>query len=508
MTSLALAVPKAADRTLAQALVIAGAILASMLFIFYSAVIAVALPQISGNTGASADEGVWILDAFLLASVIAIPVAPWLQTRFGRRRIVLIALVGFGVSTLLCGLADSPAELMTLRFAQGAFGGLLAPLSQAILRDSLPSSQLHFGQMLFGISVGVGGSLAPYFGGLIADDLSWQSIFFVGIPPIAAATIVFALLLKDHAAQRRVPFDLVGLTLLVVFLSALLDVLVEGERWDWFDDVHNVEAAILAVTGCIAFIVWELRSAHPVVDLRVLQRGNVAAGSFLAAAFGFGLYGLYVIEPDSTQVTLGLTATLSGVLVMVQNLAGTAVMPPISSLLSQARVTPRTVLAAGFAVLGAGCFMIANATATTADFGTFIVPMLVAGIGSMLVFTPLPAVVIGGLRSPADVATAAAFFNVSRILGGALGIAMIGTVTDQRFAYHQSVLAASVTLARPVVAAVAREPGKVMQLAGLVAAQSQALAEADAFRVIGVIAFLSLPFVLCLKRPRAEAHGA
>jgi MFS transporter, DHA2 family, multidrug resistance protein len=477
-----------------------------MLFIFYSAVIAVALPQISGNTGASADEGVWILDAFLLASVIAIPVAPWLQTRFGRRRVVLTALAGFGVSTLLCGIAGSPAELITLRFAQGAFGGLLAPLSQAILRDSLPSTRMQFGQMLFGVSVGVGGSLAPYLGGLIADDLSWQSIFFVGIAPIVAATIVFALLLKEQAAPRKVPFDAVGVALLIVFLSALLDVLVEGERWDWFDDVHNVEAAIIAVAGCIAFVVWELRTAHPVVELRVLGQGNVATGSFLAAVFGFGLYGLYLIEPDSTQVTVGLTATLSGVLVMVQNLAGTAVMPPISSLLSKSLLTPRTVLAAGFAVLGAGCFMIANATATSADFGLFLVPMLVAGVGSMLVFTPLPAVVIGDLRSAAQIATAAAFFNVSRILGGSLGIAMIGSVTDRRFAFHQSVLAASVTLARPALAALAHGPGGVVQLAGLVSAQSQALAEADAFRVIGAIAFLSLPFVLLLKRPRVEAQ--
>ena len=166
------------------ALVIAAAILASMIFIFYSAVIAVALPQIAGNIGASQDEGVWILDAFLLSSVIAIPVAPWLQTRFGQRRIVLIALCGLGLSTLLCGLASSPVELIALRFAQGAFGGALAPLTQAIIRDSLPSAQLHFGQMLFGVSVGVGGSLAPYLGGLIADDLSWQSIFFSACPPL------------------------------------------------------------------------------------------------------------------------------------------------------------------------------------------------------------------------------------------------------------------------------------------------------------------------------------
>ena len=311
------------------------------------------------------------------------------------------------------------------------------------------------------------------------------------------------MLLNERTAPQRVKLDVVGLTLLIVFLSSLLDVLVEGERWDWFDDVHIVEAAIVAALGFAAFVMWEMRSAQPIVNLRVLQRGNVAAGSFLAAVFGFGLYGLYVIEPESTQMTVGLTATLSGVLVMIQNLAGTAIMPPISSLLSNARVTPRIVLAAGFAVLAWGSFMIASVTATSADFGLYIIPMLVAGVGSMLVFTPLPAVVIGGLHARAEIATAAAFFNVSRILGGALGIAMIESLSDRRFAFHQSILAAGATLARPAFAAISVKPEALASIAALISGQSRALAEADAFRVIGMLALLSMPFVLCLKRPRA-----
>ena len=272
------------------------------------------------------------------------------------------------------------------------------------------------------------------------------------VAPIAASAILLAPILHDRILPKNVPLDVVGLLSLVAALSSLLYVLVEGERWDWFDDSLNVAAALVATVGFVVFVVWELRTPHPLVDLRVLKRGNVAAGSFLAGVFGFGLYGLFLIEPYSTQLTIGLTATLSGVLVMLQNLVGTAIMPPVSRLMARGVVSPRVVLGAGFGLMGIGCLMTAGVTTTATDFSTLVLPFLLTGVGIMLVMTPLPSIVIGGLHGPAEVTTAASFFNVVRILGGSVGIAMIQNVADIRFAFHQSALASTVTLARPSVA--------------------------------------------------------
>jgi len=480
--------------------IVASVIAASALFIFYSSVVAVAYPQITGNLGASGDEGTWIIDAFLLSAVIAIPLAPWLQARLGRRRYATLATAGFAATTLFCGLATSPAMLIALRFAQGAFGGGLAPLAQAILRDTLPAKDLHRGQALFAVSVTFGGALAPYLGGLIADDLSWPWIFYAGVPVATAASVILARLLIDPGPPEPRPLDIVGLVLLVVALSSLLYLLVEGERWDWLDDGHNLVAAVLAIGGVVAFLLWSLKARWPIVDLRVMRRGNTAVACVLAAVFGFGLYGLFVLEPLSTQSVIGLTATLSGVLVTVQNLVQTALLIPITSLLAAKRVGPRLVLAVGFLAFAFANMTIAGATTTTADFGALLVPMVLGGIGPALIFAPLPAIAVEGLRGPHDVSTAAALFNLSRILGGSVGVALVQALVDRRYAFHEDVLAGAVTTRAPaVVAFLGAGHQSLERLSGIIVAQSNALADADGFRAIALVAACSVPFVLLLR---------
>src|SRR5579872_7212636 len=229
-------------------LIVVGVMSATLLQVLDATIVNVALPTIQGNLGANFDSGAWIITGYIIAAVIVIPLTPWLQQVFGRRQYYVAAIIGFTLTSALCGLATSLNALIAFRVLQGLCGGGLISTGQAIMRDTFTTRELGKSQALVSIGAIVGPSIGPTLGGVLTDSLSWNWIFYVNIIPGIVSAILCAMLLRNPARHGKPSIDGVGLGLMALGLGALQYVLDEGERYDWFSDAN------IFATACTSLV--------------------------------------------------------------------------------------------------------------------------------------------------------------------------------------------------------------------------------------------------------------
>jgi DHA2 family multidrug resistance protein len=489
-----------------RTIVVIAVMCAALMQTLDSTIINVALPYIQGNLGATIDQATWVATGFIVANVIVIPLTPWLSRRLGRRRYFALSIVGFTVASVACGLAPSLGLLILARVVQGAFGGGLLAVAQPILIDTFPHDQLGTSQGIFTIGAVFGPALGPALGGVLTDNLDWRWVFFINVPFGVIALVLVMLYLRDPQDAEQLPLDLFGIVLLAVGVGCVQYVLDEGQRNDWFSDPGIVAAAVAGVAGYAGFVVWEVYGTHtPIVKLSVFQNRSVAVGSVIAIVLGVPLFGATLILPQYVSSLLGFTATLSGTLILVRAVP-IALVTPIAGLLVQSgKLDPRAMLCMGVAVTGAGTIWQAYTTTSGADFSTFVVPLVVQGIGCGMLFVPLLFSVLGAVKNREDSSAVSAFINLFFQLGGSIAAATLVTLLDQRQALHMDTLSGLETLSRVPVRE-AFGSGRPLQqaaygLSQLVSQQSLAFAFADVFLVIGVATLVVLPLIAGLPKP-------
>src|ERR1700694_2475553 len=280
-------------------LITLGIIAATLMQTLDATIVNVALPTIQGNLGATQEEGAWVVTGYIISAVIVIPMTPWLQARFGRRQYYSIAIIGFTIASMLCGIAGSIQELILFRIIQGLFGGGLVATGQAALRDTFPRHLLGASQAVFALGAIVGPSVGPTVGGWLTDNFSWNWVFFINLVPGIFAAVVVLTMMRNPSDPKPIPIDALGLALLALGLGSLQYILDEGQRNDWFQDPVISLFGFFAVAGMAAFIAWELwGTRRPLVDLRVFKYRAIAAGSLLGFAIGSVLFGATVILPQ------------------------------------------------------------------------------------------------------------------------------------------------------------------------------------------------------------------
>ena len=464
-------------------------------------IVNVALPTIQGNLGATVDEGTWVVTAYVIANVVVIPLAPWLQLRFGRKNYFLASIAGFTIASMLCGMATSLHALILFRVLQGAFGGGLLATAQVVLRDTFPPEQMGMSQSIFALGTILGPSLGPTLGGILVDNFSWPWVFDVNLVPGILAFVVLWRYMRDNRKPRPAGVDVTGIVLLVVAVSCMQYVLDQGQRDDWFSDSSIVLCTFVATAAAAAFVWWELRVKEPIVDLRVLSQPAVAAALAVAGAYAAVIFPSLLLLPQFTIDTLGFTSTLAGILIGVRALPVLLLTIPVARLTGIRNFDLRWSIGGGLAVAGLGSLWLAGSVTTQSGLGTFVLPLLVIGTGAAFVYSPLLVATMRAV-SPEAGAKAASFIVLFFQLGGSISSASVVAFLDQRLQFHQTVLAAQVTLARlPVVQFL--QHGTPSQLAAAVAGQAAALSYADAFLVTGVLALFVTPGVLMLARRRA-----
>ena len=485
-------------------IIVVGVMSATLLQVLDATIVNVALPTIQGNLGANFDEGAWVVTGYIIAAVIVIPLTPWLQQTFGRKQYYVAAIVGFTVTSALCGLSTTLPELVFFRILQGLCGGGLIATGQAILRDTFTTRELGKSQALVSLGAIVGPSIGPTLGGILTDAFSWNWIFYINIVPGILAAIMIASTLRNPAYPRRAGFDGVGLALLAIGLGSLQYVLDEGERNDWLNDRFIFTLAVIAVVGLTLFALWELYGTkNPIVDLRILKNPTVAAGTMLAMTIGFSLFGGVILSPQFQQELLNFTATLSGESILLRALA-IALFTPITLIaLNRFHVPPRVLLGVGFIIVAIANAMQAFVTTTDSTFWTFLWPLVVGGAGFGMLFLPLSVAVLSSVRGP-DTQKATSLISLCQQLGGSISTATLVTLLDRRGALHQSNLAGTITLRNPAVDTAVAHHAPLTDIYQYVVQQATTMAFADAFFVLAAVTLLLTPLVLLLRTPRGQ----
>ena len=484
-------------------IIVVGVMLAALLQTLDATITNVALPNIQGNLGASVDEGTWVINGYTIAVVVVIPMIPWLQITLGRKRYFLTCIAGFTAASFACGISTSIDELIAFRVIQGIFGAGLLATSQTILRDTFPPEQLGVSQGIFALGAIMGPALGPPLGGVLVDNANWNWIFDINIVPGTASFLILLAFLRDPTTARRVPLDVPGLVLLVGGIGSLQYVLSEGERWDWFSDTNNCIAGVVAVIGIGGMIWWELRARQPLVDLRAFRYRAVWAGFILAMLIGGAIFGSTYTLPQFVQNSLGYTATLSGLLILMRAIPIGVATPVIARFVG--KVDARIFMGIGFFFMALGNYRQATVTTLQSDFGTFVVPLMLTGVGAALLFVPLTTAVLGGVPQQVG-AKASAYVNLGTQLGGSIAIAALSTLVDRRSAFHLAALAGSVIPGAPAVLDLPGKPN-AQQLFGAVQGQATILAYADVSLAIAAAAFVAVFLVVLMPKPKRGGSG-
>lgn len=423
-------------------------VICTLLEILDTTIVNVATTTLMGNLGATVGEISWVIAAYAIANIIVVPMAGWLSTQFGRKNYFAMSVALFTFSSFMCGNSTGIWELVFWRFIQGLGGGALITTSQTILTEIYPKEKLGLASALFGMGVILGPTLGPFVGGYIIDHYSWPMLFYVNVPIGIIATFLTLIFIKNnpfHIKQKGV--DWLGIFFLIVGIGSLQFVLEQGERNDWFDSSMIVVGFITAAIGIVGFIWQELTTENPVVDLRVLTRGNVASGVSLNFMMGIVLFTTVFIIPIFVQRWLGFTATETGLMFMPGALFTGFMMPMIGKILSKG-IPPKFLIAFGFSITAIFVFWCSFLMSPTTGQSDFFWPLMLRGVGMAFLFVPLTALTLGGL-SGKDIQQASGLSNMMRQLGGSIGVAMVGVVLEKFTAQHYTDLIVNANNANP-----------------------------------------------------------
>ena len=480
----------------------------------------VALPHIAGSLAASTDESTWVLTSYLVSNAIVLPATAWLGGMFGRKRFLLGCIVLFTLASFAAGAAPSLGALIVARVLQGAGGGALQPISQAILLESFPPDRRGSAMAVFGLGVVAAPILGPTLGGWITDNFSWRWIFYINLPVGVAAVLMVRMFIQDppYARQRRIArVDWAGLGLLGVWLGALQVMLDRGQQDDWFASAWIVTLAVITVAGLVAFVVRELTVREPIVDLRVLWNRNFAAGAALVTIVGFVLYGTIALLPLFLQTLMGYPALQSGYATSPRGFGAVIAMLVVGRLVG--RVDTRWLIAAGFGILALSVHMLSRITLDIA-MANVIWPQILNGLALGFIFVPLSATAVGTLPRE-EIGNATGIFNLMRNVGGSIGISMVTTLLARHAQTHQAILAQNVSpydaeaaerlrqlhdyFASRVGPQAAESAAQATVYAAVVR-QAMLLAFVDNFRLMAALALCCVPIVFALQRTARSAE--
>src|SRR5262245_51195820 len=417
---------------------------ATFMEVLDTTVVNVSLPHIAGSLSVSIDEATWALTSYLVANAIILPMTGWLASRFGRKRLLMLSVVGFTASSFLCGLAPTLGLLILFRIIQGATGGALQPLSQAVLLEAFSPQDRGKAMGFWGLGIVVAPILGPVVGGWLTDNYSWRWVFYINIPVGIASIVMTKMFIFDptylRSDSRRV--DYWGLGLLTVGIGALQYVLDKGQEDDWFQSTTITVLAVVAAAAIIALIIHELTTDEPVVDLRLFKHRSYAVGVFLMTVVGFILYGSLVLLPIMLQTLLGYPSLQAGIAMAPRGI-GSFFMMPLTGLMT-GRFDARKLLTIGLLVGGATLLWLSGLN-LQAGYWDIFWPQLIQGAGLSLLFVPLTTIAMDSIpRERMGYATS--LFNLMRNIGGSIGIAVTGTMIARDTRVVTGTLGAHVTM--------------------------------------------------------------
>jgi DHA2 family multidrug resistance protein len=505
-------------------LAVLGATLGAFMAVLNIQIVNASLADIQGGIGAGIDDGGWISTSYLIAEIVVIPLSGWFAQVFSIRIYLLTSAFLFLVFSAACALAQDLPQMIALRAVQGFSGGALIPSAFTLIITLLPKAKQPIGLALFAISATFAPAIGPTIGGYLTENWGWQYIFYVNLVPgaLMIGMLWFSLEAKPMKLSLLRDGDWPGIVTMAIGLSALQTVLEEGNKDDWFGSPFIVRFAVIAAIALPLFVLIELTSNKPLLNLRLLTRRNFGFGMLANFLLGIALYGSVYILPVYLSRIQGYNAEQIGMVLAWTGLPQLVLIPLVPRLIK--RFDPRLVIGVGFALFAASNFMNIYMTTDYAADQLFW-PNVVRAAGQALILTPLSAVATAGIEAE-NAGSASGLFNMMRNLGGAVGIAALQTFLTKREQYHSNVLMQSVSLLEQATRAriealtqyftshgvadrAEASHRAVVAIGHIVQQQAFILAFSDTFYLLGVVLIVALMAALQLRKPdHLEAGGA
>jgi DHA2 family multidrug resistance protein len=493
--------------------------LATFMEVLDTSIANVALPHISGNLSAGADESTWVLTSYLVSNAIVLPLSGWLSGLIGRKRFYMSCVALFTVSSFLCGLAPSLGVLVLCRILQGAGGGGLQPSEQAILNDTFSIEKRGMAFAVYGIAVVVAPTIGPWLGGWITDNFSWRWIFYINVPVGILSLLLTTMIVSDPPHLKRAKLkegfriDYIGIGLISLGLGSMQIILDKGEREDWLSSGFIQVFLVLMLVGILAGIIWELRHKDPVVDLRMLKDRNFAVATLAMFFLGFVLYSSTVLIPQFLQEMMGYTAELAGLALSPGGAVIMLMMPVVGFLVS--KVNTKYLIAFGCLVSSLALFVMAGWNLQI-DYRHAVLARMLQSFGLAFLFIPINVSAFAFVaREKTNMGTG--IINLARNIGASVGIATVSTMLQRRTQFHQSQLMEHVNwLSMAYRNTIAGTQAKLLlagsgvhqsasqaygMVYGTVERQAAMLAFVDNFQMLGVVFMVVIPVLMLLKRP-------
>ena len=501
---------------------VVGSTLGAFMAVLNIQIVNASLADIQGAIGAGKDDGGWISTSYLIAEIVVIPLSGWLAQVFSVRKYLLTNAVLFLIFSVACAFATNLQQMIVLRAIQGFAGGVLIPMAFTIIITLLPKPKQPIGLALFALSATFAPAIGPTIGGYLTENYGWQFIFYVNlVPGLLMVGMLWASL--DRAPMKLGLFakgDWPGIITMAIGLAALQTVLEEGNKEDWFGSDFIVRLSVIAVVSLTLFLIIELKTAHPLLNLRLLVGRNFGFGIVANVLLGVALYGSAFVLPIYLSRIQGYNSEQIGMVLAWTGIPQLLLIPLVPRLMK--RFDVRLLIAVGFSLFAASNFMNVHMTGDYASNQLFW-PNVIRAVGQALVFAPLSAIATAGIEQE-NAGSASALFNMMRNLGGAVGIASLQTFLTKREQFHSNILTNSVSVfeeaTRDRVAkltayfmnhgvsdqAVATHKA-VVAIALKLRKQANIMAFSDTFFLLGVALLVALLATLLLKKPGHLSGG-
>jgi DHA2 family multidrug resistance protein len=508
--------------SLATWLAVIGANLGAFLAVLNIQIVNSSLADIQGAIGAGIDDGGWISTAYLIPEIIVIPLAGWLARVFSMRRYLLVNTALFLAFSVACAFAQNLGEMIVLRAFQGFTGGVLIPSAFTLIMTMLPRAKQSVGLAMFALSATFAPAIGPTIGGYLNENYGWEYIFYVNLVPgfLMLAMLVAALPKARMQLGLLRQGDWAGIAAMAIGLGALQTVLEEGNRDDWFGSDFILRLSVVATLALAAFLWIELTVKNPVINLRLLGRRNFGLGTLANFALGAALYGSSFVLPLYLSQIQGYNAEQIGEVLAWTGIPQLVMIPLVPKLMRLADA--RVLIGIGFALFAASNFMNIYMSLDYSGDQLFWANV-VRALGQALVLAPLSVVANAGVEAE-NAGSASGLFNMTRNLGGAIGIAALQTLVTKREQFHSNVLMNSVSafnettrqriadltryfMSHGLVDPAAARHQAIIAIGRVVRRQAFVMSYSDVFLLIGIGLLLGLIAMLGVKKASGESAG-
>jgi MFS transporter, DHA2 family, multidrug resistance protein len=404
-----------------------------------STVANVALPYISGGLASSINESTWVLTSYIISNAIMLPITYWFSDKLGRKNFLLISVVVFTFSSLMCGFSTSLEELIFFRIIQGFGGGGLTPLAQSILLETFPKEKHGQAMGFYGFGLLFAPVIGPFIGGWLSDNYTWNWIFFINIPLGIIGFFMIKYIIPEkfnNNKKKSIKIDCIGLSLLFLFIAPFQAALDKGQENDWFSSNFIIFLSIIAVVSFVALIIWLLKAKDPLINLKIFKNWNFSIAIILIFVRSFGFYAFNVVNPLFLENLMGYTATVAGEISIFSGIAIMISMPIIGILTS--KYNNKFLIFAGLLLC---YFAVINLMGFTLhiNFGRFALFRAIFGIGSAFMLIPLNTVAFSTV-SKENMTQSTGMLSLARSIGSSIGISSVTTLIARRSQIHQNIL--------------------------------------------------------------------